>query len=85
MTADGVLEPTYVHLGGWFDLTFDTDGDFVVWQGTILNPIPDVYARIEFGYGTHLEPYVHDRTFLIPEPATLGLLLLCMHPLARRR
>lgn len=75
MTADLVLEPTYLDLGGWFDTTFDTDGDYVVWQGTVLNPVADTYGTIEFAYATHPEPFVEYLTFLIPEPGS-GLLLL---------
>jgi hypothetical protein len=76
ISADGVLEPTFVHLGGWFDQTFDTSGDYVVWQGTVLNPIPDIHGSVEFGYTTWLEPYPHWSTFVIPEPATGVLLAL---------
>jgi hypothetical protein len=84
MTGDGVYEPTFIHLGGWFDQTFDTDGDYVVWQGSVLNPIPDVYGSIEFAYGTELEP-VRWYTFEIPEPATALLLALGAALWLRRR
>jgi hypothetical protein len=84
-TMDLVLEPTFVHLGGWFDQTFDTNGDYVVWQGTVLNPTPEVYGSIEFGYATVLEAYPHWHTFVIPEPATAVLLALGAWALLRRR
>jgi len=83
ITADGRHEPTYVHLGGWSDYTFDTNGDYVVWQGTVLDPAPDVYGRIEFDYVTRQSWAAY--TFLIPEPATLGLLALGACVLRRRR
>jgi len=85
MSADGVLEPTFVHLGAWADQTFDTNDDYVVWQGTVLNPIPDIYGYIEFDYVTELERYSHWSTFVIPEPATAALLALGAWPLLRRR
>ena len=85
MSADGVFQPTFVHLGGWFDDTFDTNGDYVVWQGTVLNPIPEVYGSTEFGYATVLEAYPHWQTFVIPEPATAALLVLGAGTLLRRR
>jgi hypothetical protein len=84
MTADGVLEPTFLHLGGWFDRTFDTDGDYVVWQGTVLNPIAEAYGSIEFAYGTELDP-LRSYTFVIPEPGSALLLALGAALLLRRR
>ncbi len=84
-TLDLALEPTFVHLGGWWDQTFDTNGDYVVWQGTVLNPIPEIYGSIEFSYRTWLELYDHYVTFVIPEPTTAALLALGTLPLLRRR
>jgi hypothetical protein len=84
-TMDGVYEPTFVHLGGWWDYTSDTDGDYVVWQGTVLNPNPQAYGSVEFAYGTELEPPAHWYTFEIPEPATAVPLALGAALLLRRR
>jgi hypothetical protein len=84
-TMDLMLEPTFVHLGGWWDDTFDTNGDYVVWQGTVLNPIPDIYGSIQFVYVTWLEQYSHWQTFVMPEPATAALLALGACALVRRR
>jgi hypothetical protein len=85
MTMDGVYEPTFIHLGGWCDDTFDTNGDYVVWQGTVLNPIPEIHGSIEFVYVTWLDQYVHWYTFVIPEPATAVLLALGAAISLRRR
>jgi hypothetical protein len=83
-TADGVFEATFLHQGAWGDYTFDTDGDYVVFQGTVLNPVPETYGSIQFVYDTVLEdPYCC--TFVIPEPATGVLLALSACCLARRR
>ena len=60
----------------WVGGSPDTDGDRVVFQATVLNPIPDHYGTIEFNYVTDLEPFGHPYTFLIPEPASGVLLAL---------
>ena len=60
-------------------------GDYVVWQGTVLNPIPADYAYIQFDYVTWLEQYSHWQTFVIPEPASAVLLALGAGVLLRRR
>jgi hypothetical protein len=83
-TFDLALEPTFVHLSTWWDETFDTNGDYVVWQGSVLDPIPEVYGSIEFAYGTLLEPEPHWYTFVIPEPASALLLALGAGLLLRR-
>jgi len=83
MSADGVFEPTYLHLGAWGGALVGS-GDYVVFQGTVVNPIPDIYGTIEFAYDTLLEPPQY-YTFVIPEPATGALLALCACCLLRRR
>jgi len=83
-SADGVFEPTFLHLGAWAADALAGSGDYVLFQGTVLNPIPDIYGSIEFAYGTLLEP-PHYYTFVIPEPASGVLLALCAWSLLRRR
>ena len=78
-----VFEPTHIFLG-WADGYFDTDGDYVVFQGTVINPVTDIYGSIEFAYNTLLDP-VQYYTFVIPEPSCGALLALGVCCLARRR
>ena len=74
MTADGIKEPTFVHLSGWWDMTWSPAGDYVVWQGTVLNPPPGAYGTIEFSYAMQSGTQ-EELTFVIPEPASAVLLL----------
>ncbi|MBU0617203.1 MAG: PEP-CTERM sorting domain-containing protein [Planctomycetes bacterium] len=86
LTITGALtEPTHIAMGAWADGYFDTDGDYVVFQGTVLNPIPGLYGTIEFYYTTALEFDPQWYTFVIPEPATAALLALGACCLLRRR
>jgi hypothetical protein len=67
----------------WADLYFDTDDDYVVFQGTVLNPIGGAYGTLDFHYSTLYDDEFS--TFVIPEPATVTLLALCAYHLLRRR
>jgi hypothetical protein len=84
MTGDGVFEPTFLHLGVWAGDALAGSGDYVLFQGTVLDPIPGSYGTIEFVYDTLLEP-AHYCTFVIPEPASGVLLALGAWSLLRRR
>jgi hypothetical protein len=74
--------PEYIAIT-WGDLYFDTDDDYVVFQGTVLNPTADVYGTIDYHYVTLYENRYF--TFVIPEPATGALLALGACCLARWR
>jgi len=60
------------------------DGDYVVFQGTVLNPIAGHYGTIHFSYFTLLPPYGHYYAFVMPEPASGILLALGLWSLKRR-
>jgi hypothetical protein len=83
-SADGVFEQAFLHLGAWAGDALAGSGDYVLFQGTVLNPVPEIYGSIQFAYGTLLEPE-HYYTFVIPEPATGVLLVLVACCLPRRR
>ena len=84
-TPDGVYDPTYLHVSSWGDHYDDGAGDYVVWQGTVANPIAGAYGSIEFFHTTALQLDPHYYTFVIPEPATSMLLVLGACTLLRRQ
>jgi hypothetical protein len=69
----------------WADLYVDPSADYVVWQGTVVNPITAAYGTIDFYYTTALELDPQYFTFVIPEPASSLLLVLGACTLLRRR
>lgn len=82
--AEALHDPTHL-FEGWVDLYIDPPGDYVVFQGTVLNPVAGPYGTIDFWYGTALEPDAHAYTFVIPEPTTGALLALGACTLLRRQ